>query len=220
MKNHTFFVLLALTSVVSYAQAYEDKIEYNKQKQACLVYEFNFPPEAVEDAFINRMSHFGHKGKEEKGLFNRDKGFRVYKDARINDISHTRYDYITFIERKSKKETDVTILYLIIMKDDENVLDKLSVTEHSHAKNFMRDLHPHIEDAHLEIQIREQEDIVSKAEKKLRSLHDDKDDMEKKIKKLEDDLKKNEKDQEKQAAELESHRKVLEDMKGKRKKSA
>jgi len=163
------------------------------------------------------MNKLGYKGKEEKGMFNKDKGFRVYKDAMIGDISPGRYNYVVNVDRKSKKESDAAVLYLIIMKDDGNALSRLNTEELGKAKAFLYNLLPDIEAENLELQITAQEDVVSKAEKKLKSLQNDKDDMEKRIKKLQDDIKQNEKDQEKQTSEIDNQRKALESLKEKRK---
>jgi hypothetical protein len=181
------------------------------------VIEYNYPSQAVENAVILKMNKLGYKGKEEKGMFNKDKGFRVYKEAMIGDISPSRYDYIINIDRKSKKESEAAILYLIIMKDNGNALSRLNSEEMQNAKSFLYNLLPDIEEANLELQIAAQEDIVVKAEKKLKTLQTDKDDMEKKIKKLQDDIKNNEKDQERQNAEIDNQRKALDALKGKRK---
>ena len=213
----TFFFIAA--SFILKAQAYEDKIEYNKEKQACIVMEYDVPPRAVENAVVAKMNKLGYKGKEEKGMFNKDKGFRVYKDAMIGDISPSRYNYIVNVDRKSRKETDDAVLYLIIMKDDGNALSRLNTEELGNAKSFLYNLLPDIEAENLELQITAQEDVVTKAEKKLKTLKDDKDDMEKRVKKLQDDIKQNEKDQEKQTSEIDNQRKALDALKAKRKGS-
>ena len=221
MNKFFLSVVLLGSSILLKAQtAYEDKIDYNKTKQACLMIEYNFPSLAVENAFVAKMDKLGFKGKEEKGMFNKDKGFRVYKDALISDISPSRYNYVINVDRKSRKESDAAVLYLIIMKDDGNALSRLNTEELSNAKAFLANLLPDIEAANLELQITAQEDVVVKAEKKLKTLQTDKDDMEKKIKKLQDDVQQNIKDQEKQTSEIENQRKALDALKGKRKGSA
>jgi len=220
MRKFALSLILLSPVIFLQAQVTEDKIEYNKEKQACLVMEYNFPPQAVENAVIAKMNKLGYKGKEEKGMFNKDKGFRVYKEAMIGDISPSRYDYVVNIDRKSRKESDAAVLYLIVMKDDANALSRMNTEELGKAKAFLYNLLPDIEEANLELQITAQEDVVVKAEKKLKNLQSDKDDMEKKIKKLQDDIKDNEKNQEQQVAEIENQRKALDALKGKRKKSA
>lgn len=220
MRKPLLTLILIAASFIIKAQAYEDKIEYNKEKQACIVMEYNFPPLAVENAVIAKMNKLGFKGREEKGMFNKDKGFRVYKDAMIGDISPNRYNYIINVDRKSRKEADDAVLYLIIMKEDVNALSRLNTEEVGKAKSFLYNLLPVIEAENLELQIAAQEDVVVKAEKKLKALKDDKDDMEKRMKKLQEDIKQNEKDQEKQTSEIENQRKALDALKSKRKDSA
>jgi len=217
MKKLIFTAVFVFGCTLLFGQAYEGKVEYDKENQPCLVMEYNFPPEAVENAFINKMDKLGYKGKEEKGMFNKDRGFRVYKDARIGEISSSRMDYIINVERKSKKEEDETVLYLLINRNGDNALTKFNTEELGNAKSFLYNLLPYIEAANLELQISGQEETLSKAEKKLRNLQDDKEDMEKKIKKLQDDIKENEKDQEKQKEEIENQKKILDNLRDKRK---
>ena len=209
-------IILSSTFLLS-AQPHEDQIEYDKKKQDCLVMEYNFPLQAVENAFKSRMESLGYNGKEEKGLFNKDKGFRVYKDVTISDISANRYDFVISVERKSRKKDDESVFYFIILKEGNNALSGLNSEEMGKAKTFLINLIPDIEAANLEIMIIDQEEVVSKEEKKLKSLKDDKEDLEKKIRKLQDDIKDNDRDQDKQQKEIENQRKALKDLKAKRK---
>lgn len=210
-------VFLSVSYLLS-AQPYEDKTEYNKKKQDCLVMEYKFPAEAVENAFRSKMNSLGFSGKEEKGLFNKDKGFRVYKEITISYISSASYDFVVSVEGKSRKNEDESVFYFIIMKDGNSVLSGLNTEESGNAKKYLIDLIPDIEAANLEIMITAQEESLSNEEKKLKNLKDDKEDLEKKIRKLQDDIKDNEKDQDKQLKEIENQKKKLAELKSKRKK--
>ena len=174
---------VVLFSTVTSAQAYEGNIEYNKKKELAFVIDYPYPSEAVENAITQKMEKLGYKGKEEKGLFNKDKGFRVYKNASISDISSNYMDYILKVERKSRKEKDEAVLYLIILKEGENAMTKFDSNEIDHAKSFLNNLRPEVEAANLELQIKDQEETVAKAEKKLKGLQSDKEDLEKKLNK-------------------------------------
>ncbi|HSU26968.1 MAG TPA: hypothetical protein VLJ68_01195 [Chitinophagaceae bacterium] len=199
-----------LFSFVVSAQAYEGKIEYDKKKQAAFVIEFPYPAEAVENGFIMKMDKLGYKGKEEKGLFNRDKGFRVFKDAFITEVTDKKFDYIINVERKKKRDGDESFLYLVILKDGgENAVTEFNGYDMDRAKAFLNNLLPYVEDANLEINITDQENVVSKAEKKLKTLEKEQSD-------LEDKLKKNQKDQEDTARDIEDQKKALESLKIKR----
>jgi hypothetical protein len=212
-KSLLSIFILAFFTTLATGQAYEGKIDYDKKKQAAFVIEFPYPPEAVENAFRQKMEKIGYKGKEEKGIFNKDKGFRIYKNAYITDISEKRFDYVIEVERKSRKEKDEAVLYLVILKENgENAMTEFDAGDMTRAKSFLNSLQPNVEEANLELQIRDQEDVVAKAEKKLRDLEKAQMDLEKK-------LKDNIKDQDDTQKDIEDQKKTLEGLKLKRKDS-
>jgi hypothetical protein len=216
-KLLTALVIVQLFSTAIFAQAYESTTDYNKKKQAAFAIDYNYSEEAVENAIIKKMDKLGYNGKAEKGLFNKDKGFTVYKNATITEISSKPMDYVIKVDQKSRKENDKAIVYLIILKDGENAMTNLDAYDIGHAKSFLNDLLPEVEAANLELQISAQEDVLVKANKKFKNLQADKEDMEKKIKKLQDDIQKNLKDQDDSQKDIESQKKSLEDLKYKRK---
>jgi hypothetical protein len=201
-----------------FSQAYEGSIDYDKKKQEAFIIEYPYSQEAVENALIKKMEDMGYKGKEEKGLFNKDKGFRVYKSAYVTDISSGSMDYAFKVE--SKKKGKESVVYMVILgKDGANAKAAFESSEVNKAKSFLNNLQPMIEDANLELQIKDQEQLLAKAQKKLKDMKDDKDIMEKKIKKLQDDIKDNEKAQDNQQKDIGDQAKELETLKGKRKNS-
>ena len=105
-------VLLAIiTPVLLLAQAREGNTEYDKKKQPAFIIDYAYPPEAVENAFFQKLEKLGYRGKEEKGVFNKDKGFRIFKGAYITEVSDKSLDFIVKIEPKSKKDDGATSLY-------------------------------------------------------------------------------------------------------------
>lgn len=219
MKNVYFFILLCVFAAPAYAQVqvYETTLEYGKKKQAAFAVDYSFPPEAVENALTQKMDQLGYKSKEEKGIFNKDKGFRVHKNTYITEIHPSSMDYIFKVEPKSRKSKDESVIYLIIIKDGENAKAGFEAADIERAKAFLSNLQPQVESADLELKIKSQEDAVVKAEKKLRDLEDDQKSMEKKIKDLQEDLKTNAKNQEDQKKAIENQRAALDELKGRRK---
>jgi hypothetical protein len=206
------YCLILLTQVFTgrlHAQAYEGDVQFDKKKQPAILIDYRYPAQAVENAFNLRMEKLGFKAKEEKGILNRDKGFLVYKNAYITDISTDRLDYIIRVDRKSRKENDESTLYLVIQKNGDNTINKLDAYDIGRAKAFLNDMIPDIEAANLELQIKEQEDIVAKAEKKLKGLQDDKLELERK-------LAANEKAQEETIKEIQNEKQALGTLMGKR----
>jgi hypothetical protein len=214
-------LLLSVSCVLfiqtAFSQSYEGKIEYDKKKQKAFVIEFSYPSEAVENAFIQKMEDIGYKGKEEKGIFNKDKGFIVFKNAYVTDISKNSMDYIVKVEKKSRKESDESVLYLVIMNNEENAMEKFDAADIRQAKAFLNNLLPGVESANLELQIKDQEDMVAKSEKKLRTLQSDKEDMDNKIKKLQQDIEDNKKDQDVTQKDIDNQKAILSNLKLKRK---
>ena len=211
MKKIVLLIAAIITiSTASRAQAYEDNIQYDKKKQQTIAINYNYPEQAVENAFVEKMAKMGYKPKEEKGIFNKDKGFLVFKNAYVTDISADRMDYVIKVERKSRKESDESVMYMIMMKDGENAIIRMGAENVGKAKLFLNNMLPDIEAANLEIQIKAQEEVVAKAEKKLNDLKVDQASLEKK-------LQQNKTDQEGTEKDIEEQKKALEILVGKRK---
>lgn len=188
MKRSLLNLLFWCLPVLVGAQAKQGTVEYRKKKQDCFYINYNFPPEAVENALIGKLAKMGYKGREEKGMFNKDKGFNIYKEATLNDISPGKYDYVVNIERKSKKESDESVLYLLILNNDVNALPLLGSEEREKAKMFLEDLTPEVEEAHIDILIGAQAEVVTTAEKKLKQLQTDSVELQNKITKLQEEM--------------------------------
>jgi hypothetical protein len=210
-KINLLLSALFLVCAVSFAQAYENSIQYDKKKQLGLAIEYSYSPEAVENAIVQKLSRMGYKAKEEKGILNKDKGFLVYKNIYITDISRDRMDYMIKVERKSRKESDEAILYMIMMKGDKNAFVTMESYDVGNAKAFLNDMIPDIEAANLELQIKAQEEVVTKAEKKLSGLQKDKLELEEK-------MATNIRTQEETEKDIEAQKQNLELLRGKRKK--
>ena len=209
-KAFFFFCLTFVVATIAGAQAYEDKIQYDKDKQAAVAVDYSFREEALENAFIERMKKLGYKPKEEKGFLNRDKGFLVFKNARVQEISRDQLDYVIKVEKKSKKTTDESVLYLVILNNEVNVIASMSNADIARTKKFLNNLLPDVEAADLELQIRDQEQSLADAEKKLRALQAEKEVLDTK-------LADNVRTQEETAKEIESRKLSVETLKGKRK---
>ena len=170
-----------LATVICSAQSYEGTIEFDKKKQDGFLIDYSYSPEAVENAIVKKMEKLGYKPKEEKGLFNKDKGFKIFKGAFVTEANAERLDYIIKVEAKGRKNKDESVVSLILLKDGNNAKAAFQVTDVDRVKEFLKNLRPNIEAADLEIQIRNQEEAVAKSEKKLRTLKTEKEDLEKKL---------------------------------------
>ena len=203
------FICVMTITAPAWSQAYEGNIEYNKKKQQAILIDYSYPPDAVQNAIVEKMRKMGYKAKEEKGIFNKDKGFLVFKNAYVTDISGDRMDFLINVERKSRKANDESVLYMIIMKDGDNALLTMEPGTINNAKYFLNNLLPEVEAADLELRIKEQEETVARAEKKLRDLKDDQSSLEKK-------LQDNKSSQEATQKDIEAQKQALGTLMGKR----
>ncbi len=204
-----FIGIIAIT-IPALAQAYESSIQYDKKKQTAIAIDYNYSPEAVQNAFVQKMEKLGYKAKEEKGILNKDKGFLVFKNAYVTDVSSDKMDYIVKVERKSRKAGDQAILYMIMNKGDENAMLKMDAYEIGNAKSFLNSMLPDVEAASLELDIKAQQETVAKAEKKLSDLKNDQISLEKK-------LAENKTGQENTQKDIEAQKQALGILMGKRK---
>ncbi|MBI1342949.1 MAG: hypothetical protein GC171_08450 [Terrimonas sp.] len=212
MKKLTVLILLFTLSGIARSQesAYDDKVEYQKKTQETFAIAFPYPSSVVEDALVEKLEKMGFKTKESKG-------FRTYKGIVIKNITPESMDYVFRVERKSRKEKDESVVYMLIMKGDANMFSLLGDDVKNQARRFLNDMAPYMEAFNLEVEISKQQDVVDKAEKKLKKLEDDADDLQRKLKKLQGDIEDNAKDQENQSGEIQNQKLVLEAMKAKRK---
>lgn len=211
MKKFFLFLLAAAgCNMLVLAQAYEGTIEYNKKKQDAFIIDYAFPPEAAENAIVAKLEKMGYKPKEEKGIFNKDKGFKIYKSAFITEVSTSALDYLFKIERKSRKDKDEAVIYMVIQKDGSNIKSVMSQENVDYAKMFLNNLRPNIEAANLELKIKEQQEVVAKAERKLSDLRGEQANLEKQ-------LATNKNDQEITQKDIENQKQVLGTLIGQRK---
>lgn len=200
MKLFILFAFLTIGAAVnafSQADPIEGSIEYQKGEKRAAIIELPYPPEIVEGAL---RDHLAKGGVKEERL----KGMQVFKNARLTPTDGEAADLYFRVERKSKKDNNNSIVYLIMGRPNENVA--LRTTDDafriSDAKNFLGNLKPKAESHLLEKNIAGEENNIKKAEKKLKDLQDDQKSLEKRILELQDKLEQRKKDQEATTAEI------------------
>ena len=203
--KYLLVIVMAFTIQNSFCQVYESKIDYNKTSQAAVVAEYKYSDEIVEKTLRDKLERMGYKIKNSKG-------FLVISNAVIGSVSSKSLEYAFKVERKSKKEKDITLLSAIVNENDVNA----TADNSAKLKSFLTDLIPSIEAVNLDFVVNEQYNAVVKSQKKLKNLQDDQNSMERKIRNLQDDLKKNAKEQEDLQKEITRQQEVLDAYKAKK----
>ena len=82
MKRYfSLFSLFAVLLCLHQRKVMKALITYDKKKQRAIMIDYTYSAEAVQNAIVKKMERMGYKPKEEKGIFNKDKGFLVFKNA-------------------------------------------------------------------------------------------------------------------------------------------
>lgn len=196
-----FLVALCFSmfSLFASAQAFEGKVKLKKVEQPALIMVYDYPGEVVENALKAKLADRRLKG-------DKSKGFYVYTNSVINEISNTPLDYSFKIDENGKKGKEKTTVYMVM--EGSNVLSGDPSVMAANGKGFLQGLVPDVERSNIIAQIKRQEEILVKEEKRLKNLVDDHTSLEKK-------MKENELDQEQQQKVIASQKAILEDLKAK-----
>jgi hypothetical protein len=207
-------VMLGVTTVLYtpvFPQAMEGKIEYQKGDKIAATLELPYSPDIVEEAIKGIM--------DKKGIrTDRSKGFDIFRNARLKEGDPEISDLHFKVERKSRKEKEAAVIYLLIGRPSENVAVRISDDKYKlqEAKEFLNRISPSISAYNMDLEIRNQESIVMKEEGRLQNLQEDQKDIERKIKNLQEKLEANKNEQRKQTEEAVKQKAMLAGMQGKR----
>jgi hypothetical protein len=211
-----FFLILiaviALLVVKAQPRAFEATTDFQHTTQPAAIIELPYPESIVEKAVDDYMSKKGMKGSDSKG-------YKVFRSYKLRDTQDYMSDLYFKIERKSRKEKDLTVVSLVAGKTAEDIKARVAPDNSTldGAKDLLNDMVSSIDAYNLEVQVKDQEDVIKKAQRKYDGLIDDQKDYEKKIKNFQDKLEENKKDQQKQQDELKKQQGILETLKEKRK---
>lgn len=203
------FLLQIAFSIYVSAQVSEGEIEFNKVKRTVKTMEVEQGPEIVESAVKARMLKHGYKPTESKGWL-------IFKSVNNPEFSDEIFDLHVKVERKSRKEKDVSVVHFFVSKPNDHAAPALMAGSMLAAEGFHGQVTSHSTAYKLEKDIEAQEEAAKKAEKKYDDLVKEQASLEKKIKGLQDDLESNKQKQQTQTQEVENQRKILEQLKSKR----
>lgn len=210
MKQFFIGALLLVTAAYSNAQnIYSGNVEFDKTTQQGTIAEYNYTEDLVSNVLISEIEKSAGKSKSVKG-------FQLFKGVHINEISPDAIDLYVKIDRKSKKEKDKSVVYVLVSKGYDNFVTTASdASVFDNTKTFLQNITTKFAASDLSSQITEQEKLVKKEQKKLDGYSDDIKDMEKKIRKLNDDIEDRKKDIEKQKSEVSKQQGILDVLKSK-----
>ncbi len=205
MKKTIALLFAIMAYAALFAQAYDGQADYNKKTQPAVITEYKYPEETVEKTLRDKLERMGLKVKSSKG-------YLMVTNAIISSVSSSPMDYTFKIEKKSKREKDITIVTMLM-----HVNEGSATAENSgKGKSFLNEMSPAIDASNNDNMVNDQYAALVKEQKKLKKLQDEQTSLEKKIRNLQDDLKTNEKDQADQQKEIQRQQEVLDVLKTKK----
>jgi len=208
MKRILVCTALLVLSLTGIAQSSVTTVEHQKVTREAIMNDIPFSENVIAEAIKDTLQKLGYKGKDSKG-------FTVYRDVKLPALGSDAYDLYFSVDKKSKKEKEVSRVTMMVSKGADNfITEKTDPGLVHNAKTFLNHLHHTVASYHHSQKLAEQEEVVSKIEKKIITLGEEADDLQKKKKKLEKEIEDNSKEQADQQKELEKQRQVLSTLKG------
>ena len=217
MKNLTALLLIVFTVFnPAFSQSTTTSVSYNKKDQTGLMLELPYNEEVSQGFIVTNLQRIGYNPETKGSLFwknNKINGFYTFKGVRLKGAGRP-VDLYFKVERKSRKQADQSIIYLLLSKDNESFISSNDDEDtYTAAKRFLNGFVEQSALYKLDLDIKNQEDIVKEAEKKMNKLKDQEENLNRKIEELQNDLKKNREDQKKQQATIEVEQLKLSDLK-------
>lgn len=206
MKRILSSLCMLLIAGVAFGQAHEGSVELQKSDQPAAVIELPYPPGIVSAALNDYLS--------KKGKLRADdlKGFTTFRNTQPIVSDSMNADLYLKVERKSRSEKETSIISLLLTEPTESVATnpaKLRYLNMEQAKAYLNDLAFAVQAYNLELQIKEQNEALTRAESKYKSLADEGADLEKKRTSLEKKIQDNKQEQQTQMVEIENQKQKL-----------
>jgi hypothetical protein len=197
-----FFSLITVGIIYAQPQATEGKTVFQKTQQPAAIITLPYPGGVVDNAIADYMSKKGIKG-------NSTSGYKVYRSYKLAAAHDHNSDLYFKVDRKSRSEKDLSLVYLVVGKSTEDIksrkLNDSTGNGLDGARELLDEMVPSIEAYGLEVQIKDQDAVVKKAQKKYDDLVADQKDGEKKMRNLEDKQAQNKSDQQKQSEDIKKY---------------
>ena len=192
------------------AQSYTGEAKINKLAKMAIINELPFDADVTEDAIKKKMTQLGYTSKK-------DNGYLVYRNVNLPELGPATYNLYFKTERKSKKEQQTSLIYMLISDTyDAFLTDSRDAQVVSKGKEFLNTFDKPAADVSVENNIKAEEENLKKAEKRYNNAIDDGKELEDKKRKIEKDIEDNRKEQEQRKVELQRQQQALEMAKSKR----
>ncbi|RYY88111.1 MAG: hypothetical protein EOO15_09915 [Chitinophagaceae bacterium] len=211
MKKFFSAALLLLAGYTCLGQAFSSTVKVAREQQPAAVIELPYSSDIVSDA----LAAFLLKKGRSKGSDIR--GFTTFRNTQASGVNGNADLYFK-VERKSRQEKGATLVTLLLTAPKaDGIADSLHYLNMEEAKAYLNELVPAIAAYNLEQTIRNQNELVARAEGRYKNLVEDGTDLERKRVNIEKNIADNKTAVQNQAAEVAIQKQKLADLVGQRK---
>jgi hypothetical protein len=211
MKRTFILLCILFSSIIMYAQAREGWVESQKKQQPAAVLELPYAPELVSAALNDHLSKKGRSKSTEM------KGFTVYRNTQPMQNDTVNADMYFKVDRKSRQEKGLTVISLLVNGPAGGTVESVRYLGMEQAKTYLNELVPAIDAYNLELAIKDQNELLIKAESKLKGLVNEGKDLENKRTGIDKKIADNKEQQQGQVNEVEAQKRKLADKVAQRK---
>lgn len=220
MKN-VFTLLACALAVAASAQSVSTSVSFKKAQKPALMLYLPYSEEVAEGTILTKLKETGFTPETTGSLFWKNSkvdGWHLFKGINLRSehhgSAHHSTDLYFKVDRRGSRKDSQSVVYLLAAKEGENFVSAGSdAATHAAAQHFLNGFVTETAKHNHTLNIKAQEELVMKTEKKLANLKGDEADLNKKLAKLQEDIKRNQQEQVNQQATIEAEKKKLEDMK-------
>ncbi len=218
MKNiYILFASIFVFNQIALAQSTATTVKYKDNLQPSLLIQLPYSTTVTEGTILKKLREIGYDPETKGALFwkkNKLEGFFIFNEVALPEMINQKLDLYFKVDRKSKKENDKSMLYLLVSKGYDSFISPTSdTTVFKAARKFLNSFVSETAEYKLNMDIEAQEETVKAAEKKLLNLENKEADLIKKIEQLNQDLVNTKADQVSQKVEIENQQVKLNELK-------
>lgn len=210
MKHLFFLFILCIGCFGTMAQPVATMLDFKQGKREAIMMDLPYSSSVIEQALIDTMRKQGYIGKTSGD-------YLIFKAVQFDAIAAVPLDWYIKIDRKSRKEKDLSTVTMLIGKDiNEYVSSGSDPAIFTNAMAYMNGWRKTVSSYDLQLQINDQAEIIRDQERKIKNLSEEADDLAKRKKELEEEIILNQKNRDALLLEKEAQISVLEKLKSRK----
>ena len=206
-----YLVLMVFMTAPAFSQSVDGTVNFKKNKELAAVMEVPYAYDVVTASLNDYLLKKG-RSKETDA-----RGFTTYRNTQPQNGDSTNADLYLKVERKDKQSSTISLMVPQPAEASSTTTNTVSTMRMEEAKVYLDGLVPVIESYDLELQIKDANESITKAESVYKTMLNDRDGLDKRKLNIEREIDNNKREILRLEAEADQQRQRLADLVRKRK---